>query len=273
VDIDARCRRSHLSCRDDAGNDHAVSDLDRVRPAWCRLPGRPSSACWGVPENQDTTNKVLRALAASVVLVSAYMVVLGPSLVMALGHTGKKHDRWVVVHPREAGLLVGLLIFAIPASAAFGVAARWAGAAKVANLKDRGPLGQPRVSQWWIASLVNASLAALAVRASGKAGIRYDPTPTAWDWSVDHAATFQGFVRVKTKDGQWQGGVFGEGSYFSSYPEPPGVFVEQAWQLDENGTFLAEQDLSRGAWIPCQEAMTVEFTNLGPGSEATLEVE
>jgi hypothetical protein len=59
------------------------------------------------PENQDTTNKVLRALAASVVLVSAYMVVLGPSLVMALGHTGKKHDRWVVVHPREAGLLSG----------------------------------------------------------------------------------------------------------------------------------------------------------------------
>ena len=225
------------------------------------------------PENQDTTNKVLRALAASVVLVSAYMIAAGPALVRAFGHTGKHHDRWVVVHPREAGVLVGLLIFVVPAGAAFAVAARWSAAARLANVKDRGPLGWDFLLQRSPVRFINGQLGALGVRASGKSGLRYDPTPTAWDWGVDHAATFQGFVRVKTKDGQWQGGVFGEGSYFSSYPEPPGVFVEQAWQLDESGAFLQEQDLSRGAWIPCQEAMTVEFTSLGPGSEATTEVE
>lgn len=218
------------------------------------------------PENQDTTNKALRALAASVVLVSAYMIAVGPELVQAFGHAGQHHDRWVVVHPREAGFLVGVLIFGIPAVAAFTVAKRWAIAARIANMKRRGPLGHRLLGQSRLGGYVNGELDALGLRASGKSGLLYDPTPTAWDWGVDHAATSRGFVRVKTKDG-WQGGVFGDGSYFSSYPEPPAIFVEQAWQLDESGTFFQAQDRSRGAWIACEEASTVEFSTPGPGSE------
>ncbi len=221
------------------------------------------------PENQDSTNKILRALAASIVLVSIYMIMVGPSIVKAFGYVGANHQRWVAVNPRLAGSYVGVFIFVVPAAAAFIIAARWSLAAQVAGAHERGLLSP----SGWLAQtrgghLLNGQLASLGSKASGKAGLRYDPTPTAWDWATDHAAAFQGFVRVKTKDGQWQGGVFGQGSYFSTFPEAPAIFVEQAWQLDDSGTFQAEQDLSRGTWIPCHEAITVEFTSLGPGSRA-----
>jgi hypothetical protein len=202
------------------------------------------------------------------------MIVVGPTIIRAFGDTGPRHQSWFVENPRQAGLYVGLLIFAVPATSAFVVVARWSLAARVADIAGRGPL-EPSgtLGRRGLGRALNAMLATMASRASGKGGLRYDPTPTAWDWATDHAATFQGFVRVKTKDGQWQGGVFGEGSYFSTFPEAPAIFVEQAWQLDDTGTFLAEQDLSRGTWIPCHEAITVEFTNVGPGSEAADDVE
>jgi hypothetical protein len=209
------------------------------------------------PENQDTTNKVLRALAASVVLVSLYMIVLGPTMVRVFTRTGADHGWWVVQHPRQTGVLVGVFLMLVPALAALLVVARWSLAARVAGHRSRFPL-----------SLIGGSLERLEVRAQGRAGIRYDPTPTAWDWAVDHAATFTGFVRVRTSDGQWRGGVFGAGSYFSTYPEPPAIFVEQAWQLDESGAFVAEQDLSRGAWLPCVDATTVEFTGVQVETES-----
>lgn len=43
------------------------------------------------------------------------------------------------------------------------------------------------------------------------------------------------------------------------YPESPAVFVEAAWQLTENGEFVIQQPGASGAWIPCAEALVVEF--------------
>ena len=209
------------------------------------------------PQNQDTTNKILRALAASAALVSVYLILLGPGIVKAVGLTSA-HRRWASDHPREAGALIALLLLLVPATAALLVARRWPLLAYLISLRARKvPANAP--SEPGRPARRLRFLERLQARAEGKMGSRYDPTPTAWDWAVEHAVAFRGFVRVKTKDGEWQGGAFGNRSYFSTFPEPPGIFVEQAWQVDGQGAFFQEQSLTLGAWIPCDGATTVEF--------------
>jgi hypothetical protein len=218
------------------------------------------------PQNRDMTNKFLRALAASVVLASVYMIILGPMLVDALG--GDAHDtrQWLTKHARLTGLLALVLLFAVPAIAATVAARRWHIGKRIAAWRARGPfsldapLGASR-----IARRMNRLLAWIGERSDSRGGLRYDPTPTAWDWAVDHGADTQAFVRILGPDGAWKGGALGSRSYFTTYPEPPAVFVERAWQVDETGGFVAEQDRTRGAWIPCEGARTVEF--VGPSAD------
>ncbi|MGH4021722.1 MAG: DUF6338 family protein [Pseudonocardiaceae bacterium] len=58
----------------------------------------------------------------------------------------------------------------------------------------------------------------LRAQTANPSGLRYDATPTAWDWAVDQAGSLNGFVRVCDAEGHWWGGAFGSSSYFSDYP-------------------------------------------------------
>jgi len=141
------------------------------------------------PQNRDTTNKLLRALAASVVLASVYMIILGPMLVEALG--GDAHDtrQWLTNHPRRTDLLALILLFAVPASAATVAARRWYIGKRIATWRSRGPLASDDpVGGSRIARRMNRLLTWIAERSESRAGLRDDPTPTAWDWAVDHGA-------------------------------------------------------------------------------------
>jgi hypothetical protein len=93
----------------------------------------------------------------------------------------------------------------------------------------------------------------------------YDPTPTAWDFASSRAGP--GFVRVLTKDGVWVGGYAGPQSFFTSYPEPREIFIEQAWVLDDQGTFESSVQGTAGLWIRCDDALIVQF--LLPQQDAT----
>lgn len=212
------------------------------------------------PQNRDTANKMLRALAASVVLVSFYMITLGPAILRTTGRTAAGTGAWVANHPRQAGILALTFFFAVPALAALLAARRWLIGEKVAGTRDRGLLAPASwASRHPAGKQLNRFLCWLASRCEQRGGLRYDATPTAWDWGVDHGARSPGFVRVLSKDGYWKGGAFARGSYFTTYPEPPAIFVEAAWQLDEDGEFVTEQSGTSGAWIPCAEALVVEF--------------
>jgi hypothetical protein len=212
-----------------------------------------------VPENRDASIRLLRALAASLVLVSVYLMALGPTMVRALGD-GTDTREWLTAHPRVAGLLALLLLFVIPAVGAIIAARRWLWGERVAERRDRGLLAQDRsFGASRVGRALNRVLGLVASRTEGRRGLRFDPTATACDWAVDHAANGTGFVRVLGNNHEWKGGAFSGRSYFTSYPESPAIFVEQAWQLDDTGQFLAEQEGTRGAWIPCTAALTVEF--------------
>jgi hypothetical protein len=178
-----------------------------------------------VPANRDLSNRVLRALAASVVRDGLYGMLAGPPLVRVVGGhpQSAEHARhWIVDHVRVASLLGLLLLFVIPTGCAYFAARRYAVGDWFARYREHGLLSTtwgPGSSR--LRRLVNRGLAWLATRCEMHGGLRYDPTPTAWDWAVDHGGTGDGFVRVLGKDGKWHGGLYRPGSFFNTFPEPP----------------------------------------------------
>jgi hypothetical protein len=62
------------------------------------------------------------------------------------------------------------------------------------------------------------------------------PAPRAWDelfWRGPALA-----VRMKLKDGEWVGGLFGDNSYASGYPEPQDLLLEETYEISDDGTFV-----------------------------------
>lgn len=90
-------------------------------------------------------------------------------------------------------------------------------------------------------------------------------TPTAWD-----LATFEApgeFVRVRIGPGQWVGGLWSERGYFSSYPEPRDLYIEQQYHVDSEGGFGEPVDGSAGFWIHVKDEYIVEWVKGGDVAE------
>lgn len=88
---------------------------------------------------------------------------------------------------------------------------------------------------------------------------RYESTPTAWDLVT--TTTEAGWVRVRLADGVWVGGRFGDNSYFSTYPEPRDLFIEEQYVMSETGEFGAPLPLSGGVWVAVRDDYLVEWTH------------
>jgi hypothetical protein len=71
-----------------------------------------------------------------------------------------------------------------------------------------------------------------------------DPAPTSWDFVFTGGGPY--FVRAKLRDGERVGGYFGDGSSASSYPEPQDLYLEEAWRLRDDGSFVEPLPSSRG---------------------------
>jgi hypothetical protein len=96
-----------------------------------------------------------------------------------------------------------------------------------------------------------------------------DPTPTPWDWfftgkgplaSVEPGTGKPAcYVRFHTKEGEDFGGYFGQYSLASSFPTTQQVYVEEAWRLNEDGTFGEKVTNTVGAVVNLEECRLVEF--------------
>lgn len=130
--------------------------------------------------NRDLANRVLRALAASVVLDSVYGFVLGPTVVRLVGRdrTNARLRHWFLDHTRFESLLVLLLLFLFPAAAAYFAARRYIIGEWISHARERGPLGltwgphHARLRRW-----ANAGLGWPGARSEIHGGLRFDPTP------------------------------------------------------------------------------------------------
>lgn len=96
-------------------------------------------------------------------------------------------------------------------------------------------------------------------RALGWVGLGYvDRMPSAWDYVVRQPRG--SYVRVHLRDGQGTiAGVFGDQSVASLDPKRADVYLQEAWQIDGDGTFIGALLDSRGVWIAHDAMVYVEF--------------
>ena len=63
---------------------------------------------------------------------------------------------------------------------------------------------------------------------------------TAWDdFFASHPSGI--WVQVVLTDGSVVGGIFGQDSFASSYPEPGHIYIQELWQIDAQGQFVEQQ--------------------------------
>ncbi|MEU2961209.1 DUF6338 family protein [Streptomyces albidoflavus] len=170
-----------------------------------------------VPGERDLGERVLRAVVASVILDSLYVLVAGPQMVRLVRNGGGAGWDVVAERPRLASLVALALFVLVPAAAAGGVSA-------------------------WERRRLRA---------------RYRSTPTAWDHMfLSHGSCF---VRARLTDGTWVGGWYGNASYATSYPQPPELFLESAWRMNQDGSFDSRTDRTAGLHVRADNIDVLEL--------------
>lgn len=180
------------------------------------------------PDEREIGVRILRALALSGIFALLYVVIFGSHLT-----SGFLDKNSYLSNPRASAIWGFLMLFVVPFISAAAIHV-WSSRKQYPDLAWRKRF---RV---------------------------YDPTPSAWDFAS--ARLEPGFVRILTKDGLWIGGYAGEGSFFTGYPEPREIYLEEAWTLGNDGTFDGIVSASRGMWVRCDDAQLVQFLGAGEPS-------
>lgn len=181
-----------------------------------------------LPMDVELSTRLVRAIVSSAIFALLYVIALGGVLVDAAHGEGTAFEQ-----PRLGALGALVLGIAIPALSAVL------------------PSLAPRTE--WLQRLWS-KVPEVAT---------YDPTPTAWDKAFQ--ARGPCFIRVLNKDGRWIGGYYGPGSYATSYPEDPEVFLEQAFEISDDGTFGEVVHGTSGVLINCREIQLLQVVELSEG--------
>ena len=64
---------------------------------------------------------------------------------------------------------------------------------------------------------------------------------------------------IHLKDGRRIGGRFDENSSASSFPAKEQIYIEEVWELDENGKFIEPIKRSAGIIVLSNEILSVEL--------------
>jgi Family of unknown function (DUF6338) len=67
------------------------------------------------------------------------------------------------------------------------------------------------------------------------------------------------YVRLKLRDGERLGGFFEDESFASAYPEEQDLFLQEAWRLAEDGSFVERMRGSQGVLV---RQDTIDFVEL-----------
>lgn len=166
--------------------------------------------------------RVAQALVVSVVLDAAYLTVAGPHVHDVLSFTG---DTVVMKQPVLLGVSTLIGALGVPALLA---------AVRYSPYRLR-----PRTLAPAAGSPFRRLRASIARKfpLHFERKIFYAGVPTAWDWGATSPAARM--VRVRLPDGRYVGGLFGPGSYVSTYPEPRDLYISHQYHFEEDGSFGA----------------------------------
>jgi hypothetical protein len=84
-----------------------------------------------------------------------------------------------------------------------------------------------------------------------------NPTPKAWDYFFGTRQPC--FMLIHMKNQQIIGGLYNTRSFVSSYPEEADIYLEQVWDLNDDGTFDKPIDSSLGLLINYEAIEYIEF--------------
>ena len=84
-----------------------------------------------------------------------------------------------------------------------------------------------------------------------------NPLPKPWDYIFKKGETF--WVIVHLKDGRKVGGRYDKHSFASSYPEKEEIYLEEVWELADNGKFIKPIERSKGIIILGKEISLIEM--------------
>ena len=85
-------------------------------------------------------------------------------------------------------------------------------------------------------------------------------TPTAWDHFFNLREDC--LIRLHMKDGSMLGGKYTTGSFASSFPEKPDLYLSELWSLDDNGIFLDRVRDTKGLLVSFEEVSFIELFEL-----------
>ena len=95
------------------------------------------------------------------------------------------------------------------------------------------------------------------------------PTPTAWDFIFgDRAQSY--LIMFHLKSGAKIGGLYSTKSYVSSFPTSHEIYIEEVWQLDEQGGWVNPIEDSAGAFIKMEECTHFELFRVGTRKKVNL---
>ena len=91
------------------------------------------------------------------------------------------------------------------------------------------------------------------------------PHPIGRPWDYVFGQRKRNWIIVTLKDGARIGGRFDSKSFASSAPAPEQLFLEECWNINEDGGFEIARTDSGGILILGNEIKTVEFFNIIEG--------
>lgn len=83
------------------------------------------------------------------------------------------------------------------------------------------------------------------------------PDPTAWDHHFRKGDAH--WIWLTFKSGQVMAGLYGPGSFASSFPQRQDLFIEKLLSLDENGKVVGWKEGSAGALVNMENLERIEF--------------
>lgn len=162
--------------------------------------------------DRDTALSIARGAIFSVVLTSVYLVLAGGALFSGLT-AGPKEETLALADARAVGGVVLVLYILVPLVIALLLHR------KDIHWRETDADGRRRLR--WPRSVHG-----------------YEGTPTAWDHAV--LRNVHSLVKIRRADGIWVGGWYSGGSFASTYPEPPSLYLDRQFAMTEDGNFTGE---------------------------------